>query len=110
MKKIVAVITLLLAFTISAQAQDSKKKDAPELAAKKEAVEMREFLGLSAGQQDDFSRLLQMKHEVLNDQQATEERKKEMSRIVGLKIEASLDADQLAKLKGNTALWKKLTE
>ena len=35
----------------------------------------------------------------------TNESKKEMSRIVGLKIEATIDYIQLEKLKANTALY-----
>lgn len=107
MKKIVSVITLLFAFTISANAQDSKIS--AEKAANDDAVELREYLGLSLNQQADFERLFQMKHEVMMDKDMSDERKKEMSRVVGLKIEASFDGDQIEKLKYNEVLWKKLT-
>ena len=40
-----------------------------------------------------------MKQEVLNNPELTLERKKEMVRIVGLKIEASIDGNQLLELK-----------
>ena len=49
-----------------------------------------------------------MKHQVMQSNTETNESKKEMSRIVGLKIEASLDSNQLQKLKSNTTLYNQL--
>ena len=49
-----------------------------------------------------------MKHQVMQDKSGTVESRKEMSRIVGLKIEASMDSKQLEKLKSNTALYNQL--
>lgn len=119
MKKIVTVITLLLAFTISANAQSTQKSIAkdvkevvtlsPTAAGQKDANAMADFLGLKDTQREDFARLFEMKHEIMQDANASVERKKEMARIVGLKIEASIDGTQLGKLKANTALYKQLT-
>lgn len=106
MKKLVALLTLLLAFTISANAQESKDRYAE--AAKKDALAVTEYLGLQPSQQEDFTRLFQMKHETLGDPNLSAERKKEMSRIVGLKIRASLTEAQLAKLDKNPDLIKRL--
>lgn len=117
MKKIVTVITLMLAFTISANAQDKKQAKAdtkevfvltPSEAAKNDAVAITEYLDLNESQTNDFASLFQMKHEVMQDLNASTERKKEMSRIVGLKIEASLDSKKLEKLRANTALFNQL--
>jgi hypothetical protein len=49
-----------------------------------------------------------MKHKVMQSSSETNESKKEMSRIVGLKIEAGIDSNQLEKLKANTALYNQL--
>jgi hypothetical protein len=45
----------------------------------------------------------------MQNQTLSFERKKEMSRIVGAKISASIDANQLEKLKANTVLYNQLT-
>ncbi|HEU0137138.1 MAG TPA: hypothetical protein VFQ50_07600 [Flavobacterium sp.] len=108
MKKIVALLTMLLAFTLSANAQDAKAASAE--AAKKDAQSAAEYLGLKANQQEDFYRLFEQKHEVLQNPNMSAERKAEMSRIVGLKIRASLTEAQIAKLDANPELMKKLQQ
>jgi hypothetical protein len=107
MKKIIAILTLILAFTVNANAQD--KKVSNEEAAKMDAVKLSEFLQLKGTQQDDFMRLFQMKYNTLNDPSMSEERKKEMSRVVEAKLRASLTADQLQKLDSNPELLAKFT-
>ncbi|HLF52303.1 hypothetical protein [Flavobacterium sp.] len=117
MKKIVTVITLMLAFTISANAQDKKQAKpitkevvllSPAEAAKNDAVAITEYLALNESQTNDLVDLFLMKHEVMQDSNASIERKKEMSRIVGLKIEASIDSKQLEKLRANATLFNQL--
>ncbi|MET0760559.1 MAG: hypothetical protein ABWZ56_09075 [Flavobacterium sp.] len=117
MKKIVTVITLMLAFTISANAQDKKQAKpitkevvllSPSEAAKNDAVAITEYLALNESQTNDFASLFQMKHEVMQDPNATIERKNEMARIVGLKIEASIDSKQLEKLRANPTFFNQL--
>ncbi len=107
MKKIIAVLTLLFAFTVSANAQDRKMN--AEEAAKYEAHLMGEYLGLKGTQQDDFVRLFEMKHQTLNDASLSPERKAEMSRIVEMKIRASLTADQISKLESNPEMMARMT-
>ena len=107
MKKIIAVLTLFLAFSLTANAQD--KKVSNEEAAKIDAHKLSEYLGLQGTQQDDFISLFLMKYQVLNDPKLSEERKTEMSRIVGLKVRASLTPEQNQKLDANPALLAKIT-
>ena len=107
MKKFIAVLTLILAFSVNANAQDQKVSN--EIAAKQDAVELAEFLQLKGTQQEDFMRLFQMKYSTLNDPAMSEERKKEMSRVVEAKLRASLTAEQLQKLDANPALVAKFT-
>jgi hypothetical protein len=115
MKKLITVVTLLLAFSINATAQEKKavtkevtEQLSPEIAAKKDAGELTEFLGLTETQNTDFARLFEMKHTTLQDKSLSQERKTEMSRIVDLKLRASLEEDQIKKLEENPTLLKKL--
>ena len=108
MKKIIAALTLMLAFSISANAQDRGTSSAHDL-GKKQAAELTEFLGLDTVQSENFARLFEHKISVLDDINLTQERKDEFSRVVESKIRASLDENQMGKLEKNTALFKKLT-
>ena len=118
MKKIIIACFLMLAFSITANAQNKKKtsntetkevvKLTPEQAGKKDGVAISKFLGLDENLTVAFSGLFEMKHKVMQSTTETNDSKKEMSRIVGLKIEATLDSNQLEKLKTNTALYNQL--
>jgi len=118
MKKIIIACFLVLAFNITANAQNQKKatyseskevvKLTPAEAGKKDGLAISEFLGLDNNSTIAFTGLFEMKHEVLQSPNETNQSKKEMSRIVGMKIEASIDSNQLEKLKANTALYNQL--
>jgi hypothetical protein len=107
MKKLIAALTLLLAFTINANAQERKMSN--DEAAKMDAVKLAEYLDLKGTQQEDFMRLFQMKHATLNDPNVSVERKKEMSRVVEAKLRASLTTDQLQKLDANPEMLARFT-
>jgi hypothetical protein len=108
MKKLIAVLTLFLAFAFNANAQENKKMDALN-AAKLDAVKMSESLNLTAEQQDQFISLFVMKHQTMNDPAATAEKKKEVTKIMDAKIRATLTAEQIQKLDANPALLATLT-
>ena len=108
MKKLIAVLTLFLAFAFSANAQESKKISAEE-AAKIDAVKLSETVGLQGTQQQDFIRLFVMKYNVMNDANQTAEQKAKMSQVVDGKIRATLNAEQMQKLEANPELMAKLT-
>lgn len=116
MKKIIIAGLLVLAFSINVNAQNKKKTinakevviDTPEQAAKKDGIAISEFLGLSETSKIAFIGLFEMKHEVMQNKSETIESRREMSRIVGLKIEATIDSNQLEKLKANAALYNQL--
>ena len=118
MKKIIIAGLLMFSFSVSVNAQ-SKKKAAvaspkevviltPEQAGKKDAVAICEFLGLDENLKTAFTGLFEMKHNVMQSNTETVESKKEMSRIVGLKIEATINSNQLEKLRANTGLYNQL--
>ena len=122
MKKLIAAVTLMLAFSINANAQAKKTavKDVknvkeltaepldPQTASKKDAGQLGEFLGLNDTEIMNFQRLFEMKQTVLQDKNMSEERKTEMRRVVEAKIRATLDGNQMQKLESNTELFKKL--
>ena len=118
MKKIIISCLLMLAVSVNAIAQNKKKittvetnevvKLTPKQAGKKDAVAIAQFLGLDDNLTIAFSNLFEMKHEKMQNSNETNESKKEMSRIVGLKIKASIDSNQFEKLKANTALYNQL--
>jgi hypothetical protein len=118
MKKIIIACFLMLAINVTANAQNKKKtttaeskevvKLTPAEAGKKDGLAISEFLELDNNLTIAFNGLFEMKHEVMQNPNETNESKKEMSRIVGLKIEASIDSNQLEKLKANTTLYNQL--
>ena len=118
MKKIIIAGILMLAFGVSVNAQNKKspavaeKKEVvsmnPEQAAKKDAQAISEFLGLDNTATVNFQSLFRMKHQTMQDKSTTPETRKEMSRIVGLKIEASIDSKLYEKLRSNRALYSQL--
>lgn len=118
MKKIIIASFLMFSFSITVNAQSKKKtvvavtKEVvsltPEQAAKKDAVAISEFLGLDENLRTAFTGLFEMKHNVMQSSTETFESRKEMSRIVGLKIEATIDSNQLEKLRANTVLYNQL--
>jgi hypothetical protein len=106
MNKIITTIVLLLTVAFNSYAQD--KKGTNQELAKSDAQDIATVLKLSENNQQDFYRLFLMKQEVLNNPDLTIERKKEMVRIVGLKIEASIDGNQLNELK-KSKYYSKIT-
>jgi hypothetical protein len=118
MKKIIIAGFLMFSFSVSVNAQSNKKTVkvetnevvilTPEQAAKKDALAISEFLGLDENLRTAFTGLFEMKHNVMQSSSETVESRREMSRIVGLKIEATIDSNQLEKLRANTVLYNQL--
>jgi hypothetical protein len=114
MKKIFIALTLLFAFSFTATAQkmnvtnvEKKEKVSAEAAAKQDALQISEFLGLDGAMTENFYRLFEMKYKTLENELSTE-RKTELSRIMEAKIRASLDAKSMEKLEGNQELFNRL--
>jgi peroxiredoxin len=107
MKKLIAAFTLMLAFSINANAQDKNNQSAYNL-AKKQAAELTEYLGLDKTQNENFVGLFEQKFSVLENKDLTQERKDEFSRVVEAKIRASLDSNLMDKLEKNQELFQKL--
>ncbi|WP_396194552.1 hypothetical protein [Flavobacterium sp.] len=107
MKKLIAALTLLLAFTINANAQDKKDLTTAEK-GKKEALALSQYLGLNETQTADFERLFEQKHRTLEDKNLSQEKRDEVARIIEMKIAASISDDQMTKLRQNKELLKEL--
>lgn len=118
MKKIIAILTLTLAFSLNANAQDkkvvskeeiAKKELTPEAKAKNDAYELIRFLGLEENKLGMFTSLFTKKHAVLAEEGLTSERKNELTRIIDAKLRASLTNEQMEKLDKNSELLTRLT-
>lgn len=120
MKKIVFVLTAILAFSLNSSAQtkteltkdemakqESLKKQNPEVNAKNDALELTKFLGLKENQTNDFYRLFEGKYKALQND-LSPERKAELSRVMEAKIRATIGDDLMLKLEKNEALYKRL--
>lgn len=107
MKKLIAALTFLLAFTINANAQDKSGLNSAEK-GKKQAVELAECVGLDQTMTENFSRLFEQKFSITDDPNTKQERKTELSRVIEAKIRGTLDEKQISKLEKNPALLKKL--
>ncbi len=107
MKKLIAALTLLLAFSINANAQDKKSTRSHEL-AQKDATELATFLKLDKTMSDNFLRLFELKYTTLEDKNLSVERKKALASAVEAKIRATLDATQTDKLEKNKELFNRL--
>ena len=110
MKKIIAALTLLLAFSINANAQDKGSLTGSSTEkGKAQAAELSTYLGLDKTVTESFYRLFEQKFTILEDATMSTERKEELARVIEAKIRATLDGTQLDKLDKNPELLKKLT-
>ncbi len=110
MKKIIAVLTLFLAFSLNANAQDKSgyvNMNATEK-AKKQASELSEYLGLDSTMNENFFRLFEQKFTILDDKNIKPERKAELARVIEAKIRGTLEGELLDKLEKNPELLQKL--
>ena len=120
MKKIIALFVFMLAFGLNANAQQKKAAQAtatttvtPEQqqikqAAVRDLALMMEVIELDAQDQQSFLGLFERKHRYLM-QNLSDERKAILADETKAKIEATLNADQNAKLAQSPALMQKLT-
>lgn len=127
MKKIIALFTVMLAFGFTASAQqkavkpattttavkpapqvtDTKDRAVAESAAKDVAA-LGKVIAYTGTQQQDFTGLFEYKHRLLA-QNLSRERKEILAQTIEAKIRATLNADQNAKLAGNTEMIKQLS-
>ncbi|WP_396155241.1 hypothetical protein [Flavobacterium sp.] len=110
MKKLIAALTLLLVFSINANAQDKSGYVGLNSTEKgiKQAAELSEYLGLDKTMNENFAKLFEQKFTILEDKNLEQERRTELSRVIEAKIRGTLDGNQMEKLEKNPELLKKL--
>ncbi len=107
MKKLIAVVALFFAFTVSANAQDKKNVDSSE-AAKKDVAALIEKITITENLKKDFYTMMVMKHDELA-QAKTKAEKDNISTFYERKVMGGLDKEQRQTLTNNPALLKQLT-
>lgn len=108
MKKIIAALTLFLAFSINATAQDKTTTMSPQEKGKRQAEELAKLTNINADLTRGFTALFTEKFTVVDDPKSTPEKKARMASIVEGKIRASLDEKQMDKLEKTPELLKRL--
>ncbi|WP_298394616.1 hypothetical protein [Flavobacterium sp.] len=106
MKKILLVFAFFCFFTINASAQE--KRLTSQEAAKKDAIELAELVGLKDNQIEDFYRLFEVKYTTLENRSLSAEKKAELEQVMDAKIRATLNEKQMSILEANKALFEKL--
>lgn len=120
MKKIIAILVIMLGFSFSANAQQratkattTQQQGVDEAAIKKAALKdvtaLSEFIQLSEDQQKNFKGLFEYKHRVLADKNLSQERKDILADAIEAKIRGNVPQDQVAKLDDNPKLMEILT-
>lgn len=106
MKKIIAVVTMLLAFTISANAQD--KKVSSQEAAQKDIATLATKITLSEDLKNNLMTLMVMKHDAKSDATLTQVQKDNALNAYERKLLGALSKEQRETLQKNPEFLKKL--
>lgn len=106
MKKIITLVIMVFAFAFSANAQEKKsiQEAASQDVAKLAKVAALNDENIKLG----LHQLFESKHEALSIEGLSDERKKELARVVEAKIRASITAEENAKLDKRPELLKEL--
>ena len=104
MKKIIALFVMFFAFTVSMNAQTEEAKTAAE----KDLKQFNEVVTVNKDTQQALYYLFIKKHEAFIQQDLSDERKTEVSKVIEAKLRATLDSDNIAKLEKNKDLFNQL--
>jgi hypothetical protein len=107
MKKLIALATLLLAFTINVSAQE--KKMAPQESAKNDITALAAKVKISETLQKDLITLMTMKHETMSDASLSAEKKEHARKAYEHKLMSGLNPEQRNQLAKYPDLVKQLT-
>lgn len=107
MKKVIALVTLLLAFTMNVNAQD-KKMSAQE-SAKNDIMALAAKVKISETLQKDLTTLMIMKHETMSDATLSKEKKENARQAYEHKLMSGLTPEQRNQLAKYPDLLKQLT-
>lgn len=108
MKKLIAVVTMVLAFTVSANAQDKKVATDVNAAAQKDVAALIEKVSIDQTLKQDMYTLMVMKHEMLATAKTPVDKQK-VSDMVEHKILTGVSKEQRQILTNNPELLKQLS-
>ena len=109
MKKLIALATLLFAFTINANAQDNKKMSSQD-SAKKDVAAFNEKIKVSENLKKDMMTLMVMKYDQMNNNPNMSAAEKEkLAQAIQAKVTSALDDSQRKTLMNDPALLKQMT-
>jgi hypothetical protein len=121
MKKIIALLVVMLALGFSAGAQEksvrpvqktalsAEKMEAIKVAAVKDADALGQVITFKGSDRDNFVNLFSTKHRMYA-QELSAERKALVAQTIERKLKATLSAEDLQKVEATPGLMKKLTE
>lgn len=109
MKKIFAILTLLLAFSISANAQESKPTVDSNVAALNDFEALISFMPVDLSLKPKLIQIFKTKHEALAQPNLTPNEKKNQTGIAAISLKNILSQEQMQKLYANNTLFNKLT-
>ena len=107
MKKLIAALTLMLAFSINANAQDQKELTASEK-GRKDATELTSVLKLNNEVSDRVYQIFITKHKTLA-LNPSEDDKKVLFKNIRKEIKDMLTHEQLVLLENNSKVFNNLT-
>ncbi len=107
MKKVIALVMFLMAFAVNVEAQE--KKMSTDEAAKNDIIALTSKIKISESLQQDLLTLMTMKHEIIQDQTLSAEKKSSALKAYEHKLMSALTPKQREQLTSDKALLKKLT-
>lgn len=107
MKKLIAVVTMAVAFTVSAQAQDKKAANYND-AAQKDVAALVEKVTIDQTLKQDMYTLMVMKHQMLAEAKSPAEKQK-VTDMIEHKILSGVSKEQRQTLTNNPELLKQLS-
>jgi len=117
MKKIVALVVMMLGFGFTAAAQTAAKPAKAAVAAqssfaepaKKDVAALDKVVGLSAQEKQSFQGLFEYKYRELEQVSKSEDRKAIISQTIEAKVRATLTPEKMAKLEAKPEVLKQIT-
>lgn len=106
MKKIFALIALFLTISFNANAQESN----PETKATADVTALKNVVTIADSNQKAIYKIFYHKHKFLTQQGLSDAQKQELTAETETKLAAILSEAQLAKLRTNTEVYRKLIQ
>ncbi len=109
MKKIIAIILFLFAFSISVNAQNEMKKSTPEAKATQNVLEITKLTDLNdEAMLQNLYKLFLKKHKELANENITESEKQKVYSTVDAKLKATFSSEEIKRFQAIDGLYDKL--